>query len=54
MLGSKVPFQFAQENAPATLPIASKASYLSASVELVEFQQGIRIEYVQRLAIPYQ
>ncbi|SON52044.1 DUF2861 family protein [Vibrio tapetis] len=54
MLGSKIPFQYAQENRPTALPIASKASYLSASVELVEFQQSIRIEYVQRLAIPYQ
>lgn len=54
LIGTKIPFNSGIESIPNDHKVRKQAKYLSASVELVEFQQGIRIEYIQRLAIPYR
>lgn len=54
MLGHKIAFQQNPQPIPANSPYQTQAKHLSASVERVEFQHGVRIEYIQRIAIPYQ
>lgn len=53
LIGSAIPFKNIQEPIPNHHTQSLKATYLSASVERIEYQQGIRIEYIQRLAIPF-
>lgn len=54
LIDGKIPFNRSLESLPDDGKVKTEAKFLSASVELVEYQQGIRIEYIQRLAIPYQ
>ncbi|MFZ3420731.1 DUF2861 family protein [Vibrio harveyi] len=54
LLGSTIPFTHSLEGIPKQPFTEDKAEHLTASVELVEFQNGVQIEYIQRLAIPYR
>ncbi|PSU86952.1 hypothetical protein C0W42_18470 [Photobacterium kishitanii] len=54
LINGKIPFNHSLEPLPDDGKVKAQAKFLSASVELFEYQQGIRIEYIQRLAIPYQ
>lgn len=54
MLGHKVALQTNPQAIPTENPYSGTAKHLSASVEKIEYQQGIRIEYIQRMAIPFQ
>ena len=54
LIDGKIPFSRSLESLPDDGKVKTEAEFLSASVELIEYQQGIRIEYIQRLAIPYQ
>ncbi|MBU2897471.1 DUF2861 family protein [Vibrio hepatarius] len=53
MLDSKIPIQ--KHIAPVPQPTYQYegAKHLSASVSLFEYQQGIKIDYIQRVAIPF-
>ncbi|MDN3611939.1 DUF2861 family protein [Vibrio ostreicida] len=51
MLGGRFPIL--TFNAPPPKQVPSKAKYLSAAVTIYEYQQGIRIEYIHRVAIPF-
>lgn len=52
LLGSTIPFTHSLEVIPKQPFTEDKAEHLTASVQLVEFQNGVQIEYIQRLAIP--
>ncbi|GEM77572.1 DUF2861 family protein [Vibrio sagamiensis] len=53
LIDSKIPFTRNLESLPEHT-VKAEAKFLSAIVELVEYQKGISIEYIQRLSIPYQ
>ncbi|GLT16963.1 hypothetical protein GCM10007938_07400 [Vibrio zhanjiangensis] len=53
MLGSKIPIQRGKASIPRPLPPYQKAKYLSASVSVFEYQQGIKVGYIQRVSIPF-
>lgn len=52
LLGNRVPIQGTNVALPKVNTYSSKAKYLSATAELVEYQSGAKIKYVQRVAIP--
>ena len=43
----------AETNTLIPSPPSNKASYLSASVSIFEYQSGVKIEYIHRVAIPF-
>ena len=51
MLGSKIPID--AKIAPIPVSQYQKAKHLSASVSVYEYQQGIKVGYVQRISIPF-
>ncbi|MGF1763221.1 DUF2861 family protein [Aliivibrio kagoshimensis] len=53
MLGSRVPIQNNHVEIPKVSPYPNKAKHLSAVVELIEYQNGSKINYIQRVAIPF-
>lgn len=53
MLGSRVPIQKNNLPVPKESTYSYKAKHLSAAVELTEYQNGTKINYIQRVAIPF-
>ncbi|WP_390233187.1 DUF2861 family protein [Vibrio sp. F74] len=53
MLGNRVPIQNSNLSVPKESPYSYKAKHLSAAVELTEYQNGTKINYIQRVAIPF-
>ncbi|MEZ9566098.1 DUF2861 family protein [Vibrio artabrorum] len=53
LLGYKVPIKTAQAPVPTESPLGTKATHLSASVEMFEYQGAIEVQYVQRVAVPF-
>ncbi|MFY2507225.1 DUF2861 family protein [Vibrio pectenicida] len=53
MLDSKIPIQKHIASVPQPTYQHERAKHLSASVSLFEYQQGIKIDYIQRVAIPF-
>ncbi|MFA0554684.1 DUF2861 family protein [Vibrio sp. 10N.222.55.A1] len=53
LLGYKVPIKTAQAPVPTESPQGIKAKHLSASVEMLEYQGTIEVQYVQRVAVPF-
>ncbi|PST92812.1 DUF2861 domain-containing protein [Photobacterium jeanii] len=52
-LGAKIPFTHNDMPVPKSSPYPEEAKHLSATAALSEYQQGIIINYIQRVAIPY-
>ncbi|MGY3689427.1 DUF2861 family protein [Vibrio coralliilyticus] len=53
MLGMRKPISSLVAPVPRSTQIPDGAKHLSATVSVFEYQQGLKIEYIQRIAIPF-
>lgn len=53
LLNKRTPIQHLNAPLPEQAQQPKGAKHLSASVSIFEYQQGLKVEYIQRLAIPF-